>query len=91
MKLVKPVINLKARGGSSTKTFRSHLSHTKGLLAHKQNHRQDFYQRELKRQLALRQKLERAKNAGVDSVAKPAVDAKTKQVEQTIGFLQKKV
>ena len=90
--VVKPVINLKARSAKSVNSAigRLKVSTQAGLFASKRQSRDSFYKRDLTRQTSLRQKLERAKNAGVDESVKPTLKAKIKQVENTIGLLQKK-
>ena len=90
MKPIKPIINLQARAKKTGVFSQLKTAPSIGLLKSKQESKEKFRQRELARQVELRQKLERAKNAGIDPVAKPAIETKTKQVESTIGFLQRK-
>ncbi len=88
---IKPIINLQARAKKTGMFPQLKTSPSIGLLKSKQASKEKFRQRELARQIEFRQRLERAKNAGVDPQASQHFKVKTRQTEQTIGLLQKKV
>ena len=90
MRPIRPIINLQARAKKTGVFSRLKTGSSVGLLKSKQTSKEKFRKRELARQIEFRQRLERAKNAGVDPEASQSLQVKTKQTEQTISLLQKR-